>query len=294
MNLRSQIGSRNEWEAKMYNVITKILLCICAINFSYATVITPFNEESAKKYLENVVKTYNIKDVAEVLRERQPNLQEYITHYPVSLRAYFKDLLNYFIQNIAPTIEAYLESQYKIMSIGFSAVTVDRDWEESFQAAATSQLLLPKEFKNPITINKYLAFLRGIYPLFAEWFRRNLYYILPAEDVINVADNYRVYELFRDYYRAGKPPLSIVLAIKAAEEKKKSETEEWHLSDVVLHWLPFGNRAPSTASSSRSSNEGTPPNGSFGSTPPPDQKSAEQIPLLVAEAHKTDGLRKRR
>ena len=272
----------------MYNITTKIVLCICFVGFSYAATVSQFDEESAKKYLENVVKTYDIKDVAEVLREHQPNLHEYITHYPVSLRAYFKDRLNYFIQNIAPTIEEYLESQYKTMSLGASVVTVDKDWEEAFQAAATSQLLLPKEFKNPITINKYLAFLRGIYPLFEEWFRKNLYYILPlAADVMNVADNYRVYELIRDYYRQGKPPLSVLLAIKAAEEKKKREAEEWHLP-----W-PFGNRTSSTASSAPSSNEGTPPNRSFGSTTP-DGKSGERQSLLSAAKHTgQDGFRKR-
>jgi hypothetical protein len=278
----------------MYNITTQIVLCICFVDFSDAATVSQFDEESAKNYLENVVKTYDIKDVAEVLNECKPNVEEYLSDSPRPfMHRYFKDRLNYFIQNTAPTIEGYLDLQYKTISIGSFAVTVDRNWEEAFQVAATSQLLLPKEFKHPITINKYLSFLRGIYPLFEEWFRRNLYYILPAEDVITVADNYRVYELIRDYYRAGKPPLSIVLAIKAAEDQKKREAEEWHFSDV-LHWFPFGSRAPSTASSAPSSNEGTPPNGSFRAIPQPDQKSAEQIPLLAAEEHKADGLRKRR
>ena len=276
----------------MSHAIVKILFGLCFIGCSNATV-APFDETSAKQYLENVVKTYDIKDVAEVLSDCQPNLQEYITHYPVSLRAYFKDRLNYFIQNTALTIEEYLDLQYKTQRVGVCAVTVDRDWEEAFQAAAASQFLLPKEFKNPITINKYLSFLRGTYPLFEDWFRKNLHYILPlAADVMNIAENYRVYELIRDYYRAGKPPLSIVLAIKAAEEQKKREAEEWHFSDV-LHWLPFSNRAPSTASSAPSSNEGTPPNGSFGSIPL-DEKVVEQLPLLSAEEYRVEGLRKRR
>lgn len=95
----------------------------------------------------------------------------------------------------------------------------------------------------------------------------------------------------RSYYLIGGDRLSIILLIKAEEEKQKKaeETATWYFSDA-LSWLPFGSRSTST-SSTHSSDEGTLPNYSLSSTPP---KSAEdpdrQLLLSKEEINTLDNL----
>ena len=277
--------------------ILKFLLLCCGMLVFVSGSSTHVQNEAVtlaiNSSLRNAVEKYGVPDVSEVLKLPEYFLNRFLcenVQYDCIIKAF-----NNFENENSISLEAFLAQQYETVQIVSPIKSVDRDWEEKFQMAAKAQLLLPQEFKNPITINKYLAFLRGIDPFFEPWLHAQLHLhtISFASDVMNTAENYRVYEAIRDYYRTDGVLLSVVLAIKAAEEKKKREAEEWHFSDV-LHWLPFGSKAPSTASSSRSSNEGTPPNRSFGSEPSPDKKSTEQMPLLAAAEHKTDGLRKRR
>ncbi|HCU06499.1 MAG TPA: hypothetical protein DIC42_02810 [Holosporales bacterium] len=268
----------------------KFLLC-CGILGSVCASSTYVHDEGAIIAINNdlgsAVEKYGVRDVSEVLKLPEYFVNRFLYEgvpYDCIIKA-LKDFENK--NNIH--LEEFLAQQYEIIQIVSPTKNVDRDWEEKFQTAAKSQLLLPQEFKNPITINQYLSFLRGIDPLCEPYLHERLclYSVSFPANVINAADNYRVYEAIRDYYRAGGAPLSVLLAIKVAEEKKKKEAEEWHLP-----W-PFGNRTSSTASSAPSSNEGTPPNRSFGSTTP-DGKPGERQPLLSeAEQHRPDGLRRR-
>ncbi len=242
-----------------------------------------------KEYLVSVAATHCVRDVAEVLNLSVYFVQRFL-YDNIPYDCVEAAFLKYSTSNTL-SLEVYLKQQYQVVQSSDSVTNVDRAWEERFQSAAISQLLLPKEFKNPVNINNYLELLRGIDSKFEPWLHSKLclYSVSLSSRIMNTADNYRVYETIRDYYRAGGAPLSVLLAIKVAEENKKKEAEEWHFSDV-LHWLPLCSRSSSIASA-RSSDQGTPPpNGSFGSN----ASSVEQHPLLDQHAKPgSNGLRQR-
>ncbi|CAO5675013.1 MAG: hypothetical protein NEHIOOID_01398 [Holosporales bacterium] len=95
-----------------------------------------------------------------------------------------------------------------------------------------------------------------------------------------------------DYYKNGGA--SLLESLEEAENQKKAaEATTWHFSDL-FYWI-----SRKSTASSRSSNEGTPPNASFSSratTPPKDDERDECQPLLGSATkyiQPNDGLRRR-